>query len=358
MLCPGETENQKYLYPAAVGCRYFKYSGYFNRKARKPMKNVREIPFNAIPNVKIGHAQDSENGTGCTVLIFKDKAPCGLDVRGGGPASRETQLLNPTASNDGVHAVLLSGGSAYGLDAAGGVMKYLEERGIGFPVGDVVVPIVVGSCIFDLGCGSPRVRPDAEMGYAACVNSEKNENPQGNVGAGMGATVGKLLGPGRTMKSGLGTYGVQLGDLQVGAVVAVNAIGDVYALDSQKELAGLLSEDGSSMISSEEAALALMQQAAGFVSNTTIAAIVTNATLSKSQMKKVAQLSSNGMARTIRPVNTSMDGDTVYALSCGTVSASGDVVGTLGAYALGMAINRAVTEAEDRFGYPSAKHFL
>ena len=323
-----------------------------------PMKNLKEIPITDIKNVRIGHAQDPCGGTGCTVLIFDKKAPCGLDVRGGGPASRETQLLDPTASNDGVHAVLLGGGSAYGLDAAGGVMNYLEEHGIGLPVGEVIVPIVVGSCIFDLGCGNPRVRPDASMGYAACVNSEKRENPQGNVGAGMGATVGKLLGPERTMKSGLGTYAVSLGDLQVGAVVAVNAIGDVYQLDSQKELAGLLSEDRKSMISSEEAAVNLMQQTSGFVSNTTIAAIVTNAKLSKSQMKKAAQLSSNGMARTIRPVNTSMDGDSVYALSCGDVPSSSDVVGTLGAYVLGKAINRAVLETEEKFGFPAAKSFL
>ena len=322
------------------------------------MKNFKEIPITEIKNVRIGHAQDAENGTGCTVLLCEKKAPCGLDVRGGGPASRETQLLNPTASNDGVHAVLLGGGSAYGLDAAGGIMRYLEEHGIGLPVGNVIVPIVVGSCIFDLGCGNPKVRPDAEMGYAACVDSERNLNRCGNVGAGMGATVGKLLGPKTAMKSGLGTYAVQIGDLQVGAVVVVNAIGDVFALDSQKELVGLLRPDGSGMCSSEEMAIQVMQNQSGAVSNTTIAAIVTNAKLDKAQMKKVAQLASNGMARTIRPVNTSMDGDSVYALSVGEVSSNSDIVGTLGAHVLGQAINRAVLEAEDRFGFRSARTFL
>ena len=322
------------------------------------METWKEIPITEIKNVRIGHAQDEENGTGCTVLICDRKAPCGLDVRGGGPASRETQLLDPTASNDGVHGVLLSGGSAYGLDAAGGVMRYLEEHGIGLPVGNVIVPIVVGSCIFDLGCGNPHVRPDAEMGYAACVDSERNLNRCGNVGAGMGATVGKLLGAPRTMKSGLGTYAVQIGDLQVGAVVVVNAIGDVYEMDSRKELAGLLNPEGTGMVSSEEAAVQLMQMQAQFTANTTIAAIVTNAKLNKAQMKKVAQLSSNGIARTIRPVNTSMDGDSVYALSCGDLPSSSDVVGTLGAHVLGMAINRAVLETDEKYGFKSAKDFF
>ena len=256
------------------------------------MTQWNEIPITEIQNVRIGHAQDEAHATGCTVLLFDQKAPCGLDVRGGGPASRETQLLDPTASNNGVHAVLLSGGSAYGLDAAGGVMKYLEGHGIGLRVGSALVPIVVGSCIFDLGCVSDAVRPDADMGYAACVDSEHPHNRCGNVGAGMGATVGKLLGDARCMKSGLGTYAVQVGQLQVGAVVVVNAIGDVFEMDSRKELAGLLREDGTGMASSEEEAIRLMQLQSQFVSNTTIAAIVTNANLSKSQMKKVAQLSS------------------------------------------------------------------
>ena len=322
------------------------------------MAQWKEIPITDIKNLRIGHAQDEEHATGCTVLICDKKAPCGLDVRGGGPASRETQLLDPTASNDGVHAVLLSGGSAYGLDAAGGVMQYLEEHGIGLKVGPSLVPIVVGSCLFDLNCVSNQVRPDARMGYEACVDSQRRLDRQGNVGAGMGATVGKMLGAKRCMKSGLGTYAIQVGRLQVGAVVAVNAIGDVFEMDSQKQLAGLLNKDGTGMISSEEEAVKLLQLKSHFVSNTTIAAIVTNAGLTKAQMKKVAQLSSNGIARTIRPVNTSMDGDSVYALSCGSVTSSSDVVGTLGAHVLAKAINRAVLETEEKYGYKSARSFL
>ena len=322
------------------------------------MAEWKEISITEIKNLRIGHAQDEEHATGCTVLICPKKAPCGLDVRGGGPASRETQLLDPTASNDGVHAVLLSGGSAYGLDAAGGVMQYLEDHGIGLKVGDALVPIVVGSCIFDLNCVSSKVRPDGRMGYAACVDSERNVERTGNVGAGMGATVGKMLGNKRCMKSGLGTYAIQAGRLQVGAVVVVNAIGDVFEMDSQKELAGLLNKDGTGMISSEEEAVRLLQLKSHFVSNTTIAAIVTNAGLTKSQMKKAAQLASNGIARTIRPVNTSMDGDSVYALSCGSVTSSSDVVGTLGAHVLAKAINRAVLDTEEKYGYKSAQSFL
>lgn len=322
------------------------------------MAEWKEINITDIKNIRIGHAQDEENATGCTVVICDKKAPCGLDVRGGGPASRETQLLDPVASNDGVNAVFLSGGSAYGLDCAGGIMKYLEENGMGLKVGKAIVPIVVGSCIFDLSCVNSKVRPDALMGYKACIDSEQNINRCGNVGAGMGATVGKILGDKNCMKSGLGTYAVQVGRLQVGAVVVVNAIGDVFEMDSQKELAGLMNKDHTQMISSEIEATKLLQLKSYLVSNTTIAAIVTNAKLTKSEMKKVAQLSSNGIARTIRPVNTSMDGDSVYALSCGNVTSSSDVVGTLGAHVLAKAINRAVLETEEKYGYKSAQSFL
>lgn len=322
------------------------------------MAEWKEINITDIKNIRIGHAQDEENATGCTVVICEKKAPCGVDVRGGGPASRETELLDPTASNDGVHAVLLSGGSAYGLDAAGGVMKYLEERKIGLKVGKALVPIVVGSCIFDLSCVNHEVRPDAKMGYQACLNSEKNIDINGNVGAGMGATVGKMHGDNYSMKSGLGTYAIQVGRLQVGAIVVVNAIGDVFEMDSNKQLAGLLNKDKTGMLNSEIEAVKLLQLKSFFTSNTTIAAIVTNADLDKSQMNKVAKLASNGIARTIRPVNTSMDGDSVYALSCGKVKSSSDVVGTLAAHVLAKAINKAVLETDEIYGYKSAKSFM
>lgn len=322
------------------------------------MSQWKEISITEIKNIHIGHAQDDEHGTGCTVIVCDKKAPCGVDVRGGGPASRETELLNPLMSNDGVNAVLLSGGSAYGLDAAGGVMKYLEEKGQGVKVGKEVVPIVVGSCIFDLGCGNGKVRPDAEMGYAACVDSEKDVERNGNVGAGTGATVGKIHGDGYSMKSGLGCYCLQVGGLQVGAVVVVNAIGDVFEMDSQKQLAGLLNSKRDGMLSSEEESVKLLQLASKFSFNTTIGAVVTNANLTKAEMNKVAAMASNGVARTIRPVNTSMDGDSIYALSAGKVKSSLDVVGTLAAHAVAKAINRAVLEAEEKYGHKAAKNFI
>lgn len=322
------------------------------------MGEIKEISIHEIKHINIGHAQDFEHGTGCTVILADKKAVCGVDVRGGGPASRETELLNPLMSNDGINALLLSGGSAFGLDAAGGVMKYLEEKGRGVKVGSAVVPIVVGSCIFDLGCGDGSVRPDAKMGYEACIDSERNAERNGNIGAGTGATVGKIHGDGFAMKSGLGCYCIQMGALQVGAIVAVNAVGDVFEMDSDKQLAGLLNKNKDAMLSSEVEAIKLLHLASKFSFNTTIGAIITNADLDKAEMNKVAAMASNGIARTIRPVNTSMDGDTVYALCTGKVKTCADVVGTLGARVLGKAIERAVLEAEEAYGYKCAKNFL
>lgn len=322
------------------------------------MNPYKEISLSAISGVHIGHAQDEAHATGCTVILCDKPAACGVDVRGGGPASRENQLLNPLMSNDGVNAVLLSGGSAYGLDAAGGVMKYLEEKGKGVKVGDAIVPIVVGSCIFDLGCVSGKVRPDAAMGYAACKDSERNAERTGNVGAGMGATVGKMMGNDRAMKSGLGCYAVQMGDLKVGAIVVVNAIGDVFEMDSTRQLAGMLSSKKDAMVSTEEEMIKLLHLASKFSLNTTIGAIITNANLDKAQMNKVAAMASNGIARTIRPVNTSMDGDSIYALCTGKVKTSPDVVGTIAAHVLGKAVNRAVLDTEPMYGYKSAQSFL
>ena len=322
------------------------------------MYEWKEISITDMKGFSIGHAQDEAHATGCTVILPDKKAVCGVDVRGGGPASRETQLLNPLMSNDGIHGLLLSGGSAYGLDAARGVMIYLERQKKGVTVGDAIVPIVVGSCIFDLGCVDGSVRPDAAMGYKACLDAKNNIERNGNVGAGMGATVGKIMGAGRSMKSGLGCYAVQVGSLQVGAVVVVNAIGDVYELDSRKELAGLLTADKSAMMDSERETVKLLQLASQFSLNTTIGAIITNAGLDKAEMNKVAAMASNGIARTIRPVNTSMDGDSIYAMSVGKVKSCADVVGTLAAHVLGKAVNRAVLETDEIYGYKSAKSFL
>ena len=322
------------------------------------MSEWKEIPITSMKGFRIGHAQDEKHATGCTVILPDKKAVCGLDVRGGGPASRETQLLNPLMSNDGIHGLLLSGGSAYGLDAAGGVMKYLERKKRGVKVGDAIVPIVVGSCIFDLGCVDGSVRPGQKMGWEACLDSEKNIERNGNAGAGMGATVGKIYGADRAMKSGLGCYAVQVGTLQVAAIVVVNAIGDVFEMDSRKELAGLLNKEKTAMIESETEAVKLLQMASMLSLNTTIGAIITNAGLDKAEMNKVAAMASNGIARTIRPVNTSMDGDSIYAMSVGRVKSCADVVGTLAAHVMAKAVNRAVLETEEKYGYKSAQSFL
>jgi len=322
------------------------------------MSEWKEISLHDIKGIKIGHAQDEEHATGVSVILCDKKAVCGVDVRGGGPASRETELLNPLKSNDGINALFLSGGSAYGLDCAGGIMKYLERKGQGVKVGKSIVPIVVGSCIFDLGCVDGTVRPNADMGFAACVDAEKNIERNGNIGGGMGATVGKIHGDASAMKSGLGCYAVQVGKLQVGAMVVVNAIGDVYEMDSSHQLAGLLDAKKEKMLNSEVEAVKLLQMMNMFGLNTTIAAIVTNADLDKAEMNKVAAMASNGLARTIRPVNTSMDGDSVYALCTGKVKSSADVVGTLAAHVLGKAVNRAVLETKEIYGYKSAQSFI
>lgn len=319
------------------------------------MSDWKEISINEIKNIRIGHAQDEKHATGCSVILCPKGAVCGVDVRGGGPASRETELLNPKMSNKGIHGLLLGGGSAYGLDAASGIMQYLEEHKIGLKVGDQLVPIVVGSCIYDLACVDGSVRPDKNMGYLACVDSEANIERNGNVGGGMGATVGKLHGYDTSMKSGLGCYAVQVGRLQVGAIVIVNAIGDVYEMDSKNQLAGLLNKNKDAMLDSEVEAVKLLQLASMFSLNTTIAAIITNADLDKSEMNKVAAMASNGIVRTIRPVNTSMDGDSVYALCTGKVKSCADVVGTLASHVLAKAINKAVLETDEMYGLKSAK---
>ena len=319
---------------------------------------LNEIPLNQIENIRIGHAQDLEAATGCSVIICEKGAPTGVDIRGGGPASRETQLLNPLATAEAIHAILLSGGSAFGLDAAGGVMQYLEERDIGFDVGITKVPLVCESCIFDLTVGSSKIRPNQAMGYAACIAAEKNLNLQGNVGAGTGATVGKLYGPTTMMKSGLGTYAIQLGDLKVGAIVVVNALGDVINSKTGKILAGLLNKEHTGFLNTEKE---FYKPYSGtkdlFTGNTTIGAIITNAKFNKTQLNKIAGMAQNGYARSICPVHTTADGDSIYAMSVGDVEADLNVVGTLAARVMVEAITKAVTSAQSAYGLKVAAYF-
>lgn len=303
---------------------------------------MRQIPISDINGVRIGCAEDQAGKTGCTVLLCggADGAPAGVDVRGGGPASREPELLRPWAAAERIHAVLLSGGSAFGLDAAGGVMRYLSERGVGFDTGIAKVPLVCASCIFDLGYGSPDARPDAGMAYAACLDAQENNRPRcGSFGAGTGATVGKLGGTATMMKAGQGFFAVQAGDLQVGAAVVVNALGDIFDPDTHERVAGMRTPDGKGFADSTAV---LCRDISGkgsfFTGNTTIAAIVTNAAFDKTQLTKIASMAQNGLARAIDPVHTTADGDSVYALSVGSLRADINVVGTLAAHVLAHAI--------------------
>ena len=315
---------------------------------------MREIGIMEVGGFKVGHAQDAAAGTGCTVVLCDEMSNAGLDVRGGGPASRESQILNPLMNADGVNSVLLSGGSAFGLDAAGGVQKYLEERNIGFETGVVRVPLVSQSCVFDLGVGSKDVRPDAAMAYRACENASYDRPEEGNVGVGTGCTVGKLRGMGRAMKSGFGCYAVQAGPYKVGALVAVNALGDVYDTDGRM-IAGLLNKE-ESCLSNTLAELFSDLDAIPLPSgNTTIGVVVTNAHLVKAQLCKVAGMAHNGYARAIRPVHTTADGDSIYALSTGKLPGDVNVVGAMAAYAMERAIVRAVNTSESAYGFKCMK---
>jgi L-aminopeptidase/D-esterase-like protein len=319
---------------------------------------MKEIKITDIENIKIGNAQDDVNATGCTVVICEKGAPTGLAVMGGGPASRESELLNPVANADSIHAVLLSGGSAYGLDAAGGVMQYLEEKGIGFDVGLGVVPLVCQSCLFDLTVGSFNIRPDKAMGYKAAENAYIGDFKQGNYGAGTGACIGKLKGMDYAVKTGLGAYAVQIDDLKIGAVVAVNALGDVFDYDSGEVIAAMLNSDKTAFDNSENELYKLYKPNANlFVENTTIGALITNGKFNKTQMNKIAKMCHNGYARTIKPVNTTADGDSVYAMSVGDVDANLDMVGTLSALVMGRAIRNAVVNATDGYGLKAGGSF-
>ncbi len=305
------------------------------------------IRFTEIPGVKVGHEQNMEAATGCTVIICEEGATAGEDVRGGAPGTRETDLLNPMNLVDKMHAVVLSGGSAFGLDASSGVMQYLEEKGVGFDVGVTKVPIVGSAVLFDLAVGDYKVRPDKEMGYRACLNSNNFEDEQGSVGAGTGAVVGKALGMEYAMKGGLGSHCVQVGELMVGAIVAVNCFGDVIDPSTGEILAGTLNEDKKSFADSEEILLRQYDHTKNaFLGNTTIGVIATNAACTKAEANKVASMAHNGYGRAMRPAHTMYDGDTIFALATGKVSADVNVVGFLGARVMAQAIVNAIKNAQ------------
>ena len=317
---------------------------------------MKEIPVTAVGPVFIAQTENAEAGTGCTVIVSKEGMSAGLDVRGGGPASRETTLLDPLTAEHKINAVVIGGGSAFGLGAADGVMKCLEERGIGYDVMVTKVPLVVQSDIFDLTVASSSVRPDAAMGHeAARLALDAPNYRDGNFGAGCGATVGKIRGMARCMKSGIGSYAVQLGELKLGAIAVVNALGDIFDSESGRQIAGLLTEDRRSLTSTAEHMKADPRVIDNrFTGNTTIAAVITNAAFTKPQLCKIAGMAHDGFARSIAPVHTSADGDSIYALSTGTLRADMDLVGTLSAEIVSRAITRAVVSAQSAYGYPSA----
>lgn len=315
-----------------------------------------------VQGIKVGHYTDREAATGCTVVLCEGGAVGGVDVRGSAPGTRETDLLHPLRLVQEVHAVLLTGGSAYGLDAATGVMRYLEEKGVGFDVGVGVVPIVPAAVLFDLTIGRADVRPDAEAGYLACQSANDGPVSEGCVGAGTGATVGKLLGPKFATKSGLGTASQKIGKgIVVGAIVAVNAFGDVVDPHTGEILAGTRKPVIGGFLNTVERMKGDLGQAIlGFAQHTTIAVAATNAYLTKEGANKVAQMAHDGLARTIRPVHTMFDGDTVFALATGKPPKKGNgadasVVGAIAAEVLAQAVVRAVIQAESLHGLPASK---
>jgi L-aminopeptidase/D-esterase-like protein len=316
-----------------------------------------------VRGIEVGHAQNEEALTGCTVILCRKGAVAGVDVRGGAPGTRETDLLNPINLVEQVHAIVLAGGSAFGLDAASGVMHYLEENKIGFNTGAARVPIVPSAILYDLALGRADVRPDSAMGYSAASSAVADMFAEGNVGAGTGASVGKMFGMTLAMKSGLGTASMDIGGgVIVGAIVAVNAFGDMTDPKTGEIVAGLRSgKVGPLKIGKGQFAdtLAMMKTpigrgVLGFASrgNTVIGAVATNAKLTKAQATKVAQMAHDGFARTLRPTHTMMDGDVIFALSTGTKKADVSIIGAFAAEVMAQAILRAVKMAKPAGGLP------
>ncbi|KPK91947.1 MAG: peptidase S58 [Anaerolineae bacterium SM23_ 63] len=320
-----------------------------------------------VPGIRVGHAHDVEALTGCTVVLCGDGAVAGVDQRGGAPGTRETDLLRPLHKVQKVHAVLLSGGSAFGLDAAGGVVRYLEERGIGYDTQVAKVPIVPAAIIFDLHVGQSNVRPDAAMGYAACQATSDEPPAEGNAGAGMGAIAGQLLGPAGAMKSGIGTASTELGSgAVVGAIVVANPFGDVIDPTTGMILAGTRpAKVGPIHVGGEGPFIDTLEAMKGRIgrtalrlasrSNSVIGVVATDADLTKEEANKVAQMAHNGIARAVRPAHTMHDGDTIFALSMGRKKIDVSVVGAYAAEVVAQAIVRAVMAAEKAGGVPSVR---
>lgn len=332
------------------------------KKRQAPPPETAKDAITDVAGIKIGHFTDSRRPTGCTVILCEEGAVAGVDVRGAAPGTRETELLNPINMVQQVHAVVLSGGSAFGLDTATGVMRWLEDRGIGFDVRVARVPIVPAAILFDLTVGDAKIRPDAEAGYKACKAATAQPPAEGNVGAGAGATVGKLFGADRAMKGGVGTASIRAGGVTVGAIVAVNAVGDVIDPANGRILAGVRSKDGKSIVGAMTSILRgdPLPPALGGAA-TTIGVVATDARLDKVQAAKIAQMAHDGLARTINPVHTMSDGDTIFAVATGqsTRPASNTtLIGALAAEAMARAVLRAVRAAHGIAGYPASADLM
>jgi L-aminopeptidase/D-esterase-like protein len=312
----------------------------------------------SVAGLKVGHSTMAGRPTGCTVVLAEGGAVGGVEVRGAAPGTRETDLLNPVNTVEKVHAVVLAGGSAFGLDSAGGVMRYLEERGVGFETEFGKVPIVPAAVLFDLGVGDPKIRPTAECGYRAAAAATAGPVTEGNVGAGSGATVGKLAGAARAMRGGLGTSSFTLpGGLIVAALVVVNAVGDVVDPATGRVVAGVRTADGRGLADVRGLLRSgALTPRASFGRNTTIGVVATNAALTKAQANRMAQMAQDGLARAVSPAHTIFDGDTMFALATGTRQGAPDMltIGALAADAVAEAILRAVRAAQGIPGYPSA----
>jgi L-aminopeptidase/D-esterase-like protein len=312
----------------------------------------------AVGGLAVGHFTLSARPTGCTVILAEPAAVAAVDVRGAAPGTRETDLLNPLNTVDRVNAIVLAGGSAFGLDAATGAVRWLEEHGRGFDVGVAHVPIVPAAILFDLGIGDAHLRPDADCGYRAAAAATAGPVAEGNVGAGAGATVGKAFGLSRAMKSGIGSAAIRMPDgLVVSAVVAVNAFGDVVDPETGRTVAGVRTEDGKALADVRTLLRKGLVGATRPAAHTTLAVIATNAQLTKTQAAKVAQMAHDGFARAIVPVHTPVDGDTAFAVATGTLGRPGDVllIGSLAADVTAQAIVRAAREATGLPSLPAAR---
>lgn len=302
-----------------------------------------------VAGIEVGHFTDTRRPTGCTVIMAREGAVAGVDVRGAAPGTRETDLLAPTNLVDRVHGILLAGGSAWGLDAATGVVQWMEEQGIGFPVGPACLPLVPGAVLFDLLVGDASIRPDAAAGYRACELASTKPPAEGNVGAGTGASVGKIFGIERAMKGGIGTASVTVEGITVGAIIACNALGDVIDPDTAQPIAGARTRNGKSLLDSRRALLhgePPKPHLAG--TNTTIGVIATDAVITKAQASRLATVGHDGLARSINPVHTMSDGDALFMLGTGRAGKSLGmmVLGTMAAEAVAMAVVRAVRAAQ------------